>query len=358
MAKPTARGRSVQRGRGAEPRVPAPRVKSQRGGGPRIVVLHGAVPADAPADEQDVLAEVDAVCAGLVRLGYAAQPLPLTLDLEAARRKLARHPPALVFNLVESIAGSGRLLFLAPALLEELRLPYTGVPLDGIYQTSNKPVAKRLMGLAGIPTPPVAERAADAGAGRWIVKSVWEHASIGLDDGSVVEGGRALAAALAGRRARYGGEWFAEGYIEGREFNLALLAQPDGVRVLPAAEMRFEGWAPDRPRIVGYRAKWHPEAPEYRGTVRAFADLGAEGPLLAELEALALRCWRLFRLRGYARVDFRVDEAGRPWVLEVNANPCIAPDAGFAAALAQAGIAFDQALAWIVADALQPRSGG
>jgi D-alanine-D-alanine ligase len=336
MGKPAARGTAGRRGRA-----------------PRIVVLHGAVPAEAPPDEQDVLVEVGAVCAGLARLGYAARPMPLTLDLEAARRKLAARPPALVFNLVESIAGSGRLLFLAPALLEELRLPYTGVPLDGIYLSSNKRVAKRLMALAGIPTPPLAEGSAPASGGRWIVKSVWEHASIGLDDGSVVAGGPALAAALAERRARYGGDWFAEGYIDGREFNLALLAQPEGVHVLPPAEIRFEGWAPGKPRIVGYRAKWHTDAAEYRSTVRAFADPTADGPLLAELEALAVRCWSLFGLRGYARVDFRVDGAGRPWVLEVNANPCIAPDAGFAAALAQAGIALDQALAWIVADALK-----
>jgi D-alanine-D-alanine ligase len=74
--------------------------------------------------------------------------------------------------------------------------------------------------------------------------------------------------------------------------------------------------------------------------------------LLAELTDLALQCWTLFDLSGYARVDFRVDGHQRPWVLEVNANPCIAPDAGFAAALEQAGISFDQAIARIVAAAV------
>jgi D-alanine-D-alanine ligase len=68
---------------------------------------------------------------------------------------------------------------------------------------------------------------------------------------------------------------------------------------------------------------------------------------------LARACWDLFALDGYARVDLRIDESGRPWVLEINANPCLSPDAGFAAALAQAGIAYGDAIGWLVSDALR-----
>ena len=74
------------------------------------------------------------------------------------------------------------------------------------------------------------------------------------------------------------------------------------------------------------------------------------------MKAIAVDCWHTFGLRGYARVDFRVDAGGRPWVLEINTNPCLSPDAGFAAALERAGIAFDQAIERIVADALARRS--
>lgn len=66
---------------------------------------------------------------------------------------------------------------------------------------------------------------------------------------------------------------------------------------------------------------------------------------------LALACWRLFRLRGWARVDFRVDADGHPFILEVNANPCLSPDAGYAAALERAGIPFADAVGRIVAAA-------
>jgi D-alanine-D-alanine ligase len=90
--------------------------------------------------------------------------------------------------------------------------------------------------------------------------------------------------------------------------------------------------------------------------VRRFADPAADGPLLAELTRLARRCWEAFGLGGYARVDFRVDMDGRPWILEVNANPCLAPDSGFAAMLAQAGIDYGAAMERIVSAVSGQRS--
>jgi D-alanine-D-alanine ligase len=79
---------------------------------------------------------------------------------------------------------------------------------------------------------------------------------------------------------------------------------------------------------------------------------------------LAIECWRLFDLRGYARVDFRCDDAGQAWILEINANPCILPAAGFAAALHRAGISYDDGIQQILQAALpaasqpaKPRSG-
>ena len=73
--------------------------------------------------------------------------------------------------------------------------------------------------------------------GRWIVKSALEDASLGLDDGAWLRVAEVLPRA-AECAARFGGDWFAERYIDGREFNIAVL---DG-RVLPMAEMRFEHW--------------------------------------------------------------------------------------------------------------------
>ena len=68
------------------------------------------------------------------------------------------------------------------------------------------------------------------------------------------------------------------------------------------------------------------------------------------MQDTAGRCWDIFNLRGYARVDFRVDNTGKPWVLEVNANPCLSPDGGFIAAAKQSGIDYNGVIERIVKD--------
>ncbi len=309
----------------------------------RVAVVYGAVAADAAPDEQDVLVEVDTVQQALAALGFAPVAVPLTLDLEAVRRRLLHLRPAFVFNLVESVEGLGRLIHLAPALYESLGLPYTGAGSEAMYQTSNKPLAKRLLAAAGIATPDWIEAAPGgppmpAFAGPYIVKSVWEHASIGIDESSVVDDGRKLAAVVRKRQRRFGGEWFAERFIDGREFNLSLLGGPDGVELLRSAEMLFVDYPAGKRRIVDYAAKWHAGSFEFCNTVRRFEFDEADRSLLARLEEMAKTCWRLFGLSGYARVDCRVDADGRPWVLEINVNPGLSPDAGFAAAATRAGL--------------------
>jgi D-alanine-D-alanine ligase len=129
---------------------------------------------------------------------------------------------------------------------------------------------------------------------------------------------------------------------------VALLAGPDGVEVLPPAEIDFSAFPPEKPRIVGHRAKWDENSFEYNHTPRTFDFHEADRPLLDEISGLSQKCWELFSLRGWARVDFRVDTEGRPWILEINTNPCLSPDAGFFAALARAGIPFDEAIQRIV----------
>jgi D-alanine-D-alanine ligase len=122
------------------------------------------------------------------------------------------------------------------------------------------------------------------------------------------------------------------------------------VDVLPIAEIVFEGL--DEPQIVGYDAKWTPSSQAYIGTPRRFGVEREDKPLAAELSKLALACWTLFGLSGYARVDFRVDAQGHAFILEVNVNPCLSPDAGFAAAAAEAGLSYPDLIGRIVAVSL------
>jgi D-alanine-D-alanine ligase len=322
----------------------------------KVVLLHDAHAAEGRIDSSDTLLEAQAVAAVLAKLGYATTTLPVGLDLRALQRALDELEPHAVVNLVESLEGRGQLVHVVPALLEALDVPFTGCSAHALGVTSHKLFAKELMRRAGVPTPDgfagAAVAGAPAGDGPWIVKSVFEHASLGLDDSSVVATD-AVGGLIEARRAEFGGRWFAERFVPGRELSVALIAAPDGPRVLPVAEIRFEGFPTAKPTIVGYAAKWHPQSFEYRNTVRRF---GIEPELAARLIGIARDCWQLFGLAGYARVDFRVDAAGTPWVLEVNANPCLSPDAGFAAALAQAGIAYVDAIAWLVADARQRAS--
>ena len=327
----------------------------------RVVILHNRVPAQAAPDELDVLVQVEAVGEALIALGHTVEPWGCDLDLESLAFSLSGSTPDLVFNLVEGLDGHGKLIHVAPGVLEAMRVPMAGCPAEAIFLTSHKVLAKGLLRKSGLPTPDwlgdgLADAAADPGpaeADRWIVKSVWEDASLGMDDSAVVSGGaEAARAELRKRAGRTGSPWFAEAFIEGREFNLGLLDGPDGPLVLPPAEIVFKDYPADKPHIVGYAAKWHEDSFEYSHTVRSFDLPGTDSALAAELTRQALACWRLFRLRGWARVDFRIDGSGRPFILEVNANPCLSPDAGFAAGLERAGIAYPDAIARIVGSAI------
>lgn len=325
----------------------------------KIVILHNAVAdSDSPSD-RDVLVQAAAVETALKSLGHSTRRLACTLNFELVEETLSTDRPDLVFNLVESLGSSDRLAHLAALLLEALDLPYTGVPAAAWHLSCNKPLAKERLRAAGLPTADwaVAESREDVALKPpYIIKAVWEHASLGLDDHALVTSGdgSTVREQIASRARQLGQVCFAEQYIDGREFNLSLIAGSDGPRVLPPAEIDFSSYPAGKPRIVGYAAKWDETAFEYENTPRKFEFPAADAPLIDWLRTLAVQCWELFGLRGYARVDFRVDAKLQPWILELNANPCLAPDAGFAAALARAGVPLERALEWILEDAQRP----
>lgn len=323
-----------------------------------VVVLHDWVAPAARPDEADVLVQADLVSRALAALHHSHQCLAFPLDLDRIVRELRRAQPDAVVNLVESVEGSSRLSWLATALLEQLRLPFTGSGTEPMLTTSNKALAKCVLHSAGVATPPwlrppTAPPMALPLPGRFMIKPVCEDASVGITDEAVVDlaDEEALADAVRERSALCGCETFAEAFVDGREFNLSILASEDGPVVLPPAEIEFVGFAPGKPRIVGYAAKWDADSPEFNGTPRRFDFPAADAPLLDALVRMARACWDIFGLCGYARVDFRVDAAGRPYVLEVNANPCLSPDAGFMAAVRRAGLTPEDVVQRILDDA-------
>ncbi len=327
---------------------------------PRVLFLHERIESGAPADRQDLRNEMEFLAGVLRNLGYDVTAHPISLDLRSVSRAVNRIRPDVVFNLAETVDGQGRLVHLAPAILDRLGVPYTGNGTEAMFLTSNKLVAKEVMRQAGIPTPRAAtlEQVLHGEVDLTlpcIIKSVWEEASVGLDEDSVIRDRSRLKDELLRRLPELGGSGFVEEYVEGREFNLSLLAGPGGPRVLPVAEMCFEDWPEGKERVVGYRAKWDPDSFEYEHTVRSFRLAPSDEPLVRRLVTIALRCWERFGLRGYARVDFRVAQDGSPFVLEVNANPCLSPDGGFMAAAREALLTPEQVLTAILSDLNRPR---
>jgi D-alanine-D-alanine ligase len=340
----------------------------------KIAIAHNAVDQTSAPDERDVLVQAEIVSDALAKLGHESFLLPCDMDLAGLQHKLRNMQPDLVFNLVESLDGKGRLIGVVPFMLDAMGIAFTGAPAESIHVTSHKGMAKEKMLTAGLPTPPWIgpwpheycsayevkthppnQFPEGTGNMKWIIKSAWEHASLGISgDGLVAASNPAeLITVLPQRADQLGGACFAELFIDGREFNLSVLAGPDGPEVLPPVEILFEGYDENQPRIVCYSAKWDETSFEYSHTPRRFDFPEDDKPLLNTLIKKALRCWHVFDLRGYARVDFRVDAQGRPWILEINANPCLSPDAGFAAALDRANIPFAKAVERVLDTALQ-----
>lgn len=324
----------------------------------KVVVLHDDIGPNARPDELDVFTQVEVVSQALRALGHEAAALPFSSNLQAARQNLSKLRPDIVFNLVEAVDHQGRLIYLAPALLDSMNIPYVGSPTVPMFVTSNKVLAKQLLKSHGIATPTWYSRNDLTTCNtvpycRYIIKSTWEEASVGLDDDSIVEtsSARVLLDALDNRLDRLGGDGFVEAFIDGREFNLSVLAADSGEpEVLPPAEIDFVGYAPDKPKMVGYKAKWDESSYEYHHTPRRFDFVPSDTTLLNTLIAIAKTCWKKLDLHGWVRVDFRVDSAGNPLVLEVNANPCLSPDAGFAAATQRAGLSFEKVVERILND--------
>jgi D-alanine-D-alanine ligase len=322
----------------------------------KVVVLHGEVSADAGMDEKDVLVQAATVSSALTDLGYIPIILPLSLNFLTSIDAIKKIQPSFVFNIVETLAGQGSLIHMAPSLLDYLNIPYTGAGTEATFSTSNKVLAKQRLHAAGLPTPQlfIPGRTVQSSfvEGTYIIKSVWEHASTWLDDTSIIcaRDMHSIHRATLAQQKKLGMDCFAEIFIEGREFNLSLLAGDRGPEVLPPAEIRFDNFPPDKTRVVDYRSKWVEDSFEYHHTPRNFNFSQEDEPLLLQLTDVATLCWHVFDLRGYARVDFRVDNTGHPWVLEVNTNPCLSPDGGFYAAVERSGLTFTQAIERIIKD--------
>lgn len=317
----------------------------------KVLILINELSEKPTADEQDVLDQARLVEETLVNLGYATARGFMGLDLARVKNNIIASGADIVFNLVEGIDGKAELTHLPPSLLQSMRIPFTGSGPEAMMLTSNKQLAKRIMEYSGIATPK-SYSAKDSwranGDGKYIAKPLFEDASVGINDSSIFYGYEPVRLVEFG--LKFGLNFFVEEFIEGREFNISVIAGENGPTVLPPAEIIFTNYPDGKPNIVGYEAKWDVESFEYNNTPRTFDFEEKDRPLIEKLTDISARLWELFELKGYARVDFRIGIDNRPYVLEINANPCLSPDSGFYAAVKRAGMTFEEAISRIIKD--------
>ncbi len=294
----------------------------------KVAILFDGASAFASAKpDQLILGTVEAIEQSLAAEGNEITRLPVHHDGKWIE-KLRRGKFDLAFNMCEGIDGVASLESAVIAVLELFHVPFTGASSYTAAVCLRKHVVNGLLEKAGLPIPrftvmrrgdPLVSVGFPA-----IVKPASEDASIGVEQRSVVKNMRQLAERVDAMLERWD-EVLIQRFVDGREVNVGLL----GDTVLPIAEIDFSKMPRGRWHIITYQSKW---------ATGSIDDVGAEprcparlpGRVAAEVRRIALRAWQLAGGTGYGRVDMRIDAGGQPWILEVNANPDIAPDAGLA----------------------------
>jgi D-alanine-D-alanine ligase len=278
--------------------------------------------------------------------------------------RLKADAPEMIFNLCESMAGDPRNEPTFVGLLDLFGLRYTGADLVALASCLHKRRCKEILLGCGVETPPyrffatppaVDDPALDALDYPWFLKLAHEDASVGITEANLVTTPAALRTRAREMMAEFDQAVLAERYIEGREINVGFLGTGASAQMLPLHEIDFAAMPADRPKIVSYAAKWEEDHVDYAGT-KPVPLRDASPAFVAEVERVARSAWVALGLRDYGRVDLRVDRDGRPWVIDVNPNCDISPDAGMARAAGVAGIPYVQ-LVCRIADAARARYG-
>ena len=263
-------------------------------------------------------------------LGLAGTVLPLEADEDFPHR-LRDARPDIVFNIAEGLHGPNREAHV-PAICEFYGIPYTGSDPLTLALGLDKERTKEVLAARGIRTPRWTVAGGSAGGlnGRRlrfpvIVKPLFEGSSKGIDSGSLRWDRKSTLERVRWVVEGYDQPALVEEFLPGREFTVAVLGNGPGARVLPPVEIRFDSLPEGAPPLYGWEAKWvwdTPEAPLSIFECPAPLDAG----LLAAIENATLGAYHALGCRDWARIDLRLDAAGEPHVLEVNALPGILPD--------------------------------
>jgi len=310
----------------------------------QVLVAYSAVEAAVRRDPRELEAELETIqtahtiAENLNRAGIRAQTY-VVCDVPDVDR-IAREfdiDHTLVFNLCEHLQGDSHRDGEVAQRMMDLNIQFTGASVSTLARTLDKGRTKARLLAAGVPTATyqIFLRADEPIRVPFpaIVKPLAEDASIGIDRDSVVHDEVSLQQRVERILDTYCEPALAEEYIDGREFNVGMWGNGK-LYMLPIAELDFGEW-PTYQRFLHFDAKWNPEAIEYQTMyVRCPADIDSE--LAEKIGRVARQAYKVMGCRDYARVDMRLHR-GEPHVLEVNPNPCLAPDAGFPNAARVAG---------------------
>jgi D-alanine-D-alanine ligase len=266
----------------------------------------------------------------LLRSGVAETPpnaaaldMLRTGDATAITKAPAMNGVDVIFLALHGGEGEGGTL---QALLDLVGIPYTGSGMLGSGLAMDKDVSKRLFRFAGIPTadwlmaPATVQRVEQALGFPCVVKPSKQGSTVGL---TVVKRAEQLEAAIT-EAYRFDDEVMIEAFVHGREVTVPIL----GEDALPVGEIITER------EIFDYVAKYQPGMAD-----EIFpADLTGEQTII--VQALALRAHAVLKLRGYSRIDFRLDGEGVFWCLEANTLPGMTAASLFPKSAAAAGIDF------------------
>ena len=308
-----------------------------------------------------VLDTARAVRETIASLGVEVEELRITDSLSGLCDELARRSVHTVFNLVESIANDYGREWEVPSMLSRRGFGYTGNGARTLRLCCSKDRARVVLEKAGVRVSPgfCVRSAAQLSPAQLstllypvFVKPARVDGSIGIDRDSICHDEAALRARISLLEARLPGPFLVEGYLPGKEINVAIFPRPRDGRVV-ATEIDFSAVPSHLPPIVTYDGKWDPTSPEYAAR-SVPAQLTAE--LAQEVDSLARRAFMALGATGYGRVDMRLDTQGKPCIIDVNPNNDIHPEAGLAIAASSVGWDYAKLIASVLETADEERA--
>lgn len=311
-------------------------------------------------DAENWAAEND-VYGALLENGYEVRRLGLYADVRPLLDKVETFKPDVIFNQLETFHEITQWDKNIVALIEMLKVPYTGASSAALFLCNDKGLCKKILRYHRVRTPRF--HIFYRGAPAWlpktlrlpcIVKPLTEEASRGISQASIVDDEKSFTERVGMIHERMNLDVIAEEYVEGRELYVSVIGGPR-LRVLPPREMTFGQMADDEPRIATYKAKWDDAYRKRWGIGNVFADNLGDG-LDERISEVCKRAYRALNIRSYARFDLRVTAAGQVYVIEPNVNPNIAKDDEVAQSAIKIGIGYPALIRMLVNQALRHKS--